>query len=106
MKKPETKKNVIEVKRVKQFDSGNVICDLCINGVTVYGCRVVESRNGDFIGFPQYKGSDNKYYSHAYCKLSEDEQKELENKIQKMTDKYIADIEKAIDAKSKDILTV
>ena len=38
--------------------------------------------------------------------ISEDEQKDLENKIQKMTDKYIADIEKAIDAKSKDILTV
>ena len=38
--------------------------------------------------------------------ISEDEQKDLENKIQKMTDKYIADIDKAIDAKSKDILTV
>ena len=38
--------------------------------------------------------------------ISEDEQKDLENKIQKMTDKYITDIDKAIDAKSKDILTV
>lgn len=38
--------------------------------------------------------------------ISEDELKDLENKIQKMTDKYITDIDKAIDVKSKEILTV
>lgn len=84
MKKPEITKNVIEVKRVKQFDNGNVICDLVINGVSVYGCRVVEGRTGDFIGFPQYKGSDNKYYSHAYFKFSEEEQKNVIKTIEGM----------------------
>lgn len=84
MKKPETAKNVIEVKRVKQFDNGNVICDLVINGVSVYGCRVVEGRKGDFIGFPQYKGSDNNYYSHAYFKFSEEEQKNVIKTIEGM----------------------
>ncbi len=38
--------------------------------------------------------------------ISEDEQKELETKVQKMTDKYIADIDKAVEEKSKEILTV
>lgn len=38
--------------------------------------------------------------------LSEDDQKELEAKTQKMTDKYIADLEKTIEDKSKEILTV
>ena len=38
--------------------------------------------------------------------ISEDDQKELETKVQKMTDKYIADIDKAVEAKSKEILTV
>lgn len=38
--------------------------------------------------------------------ISEDEIKELEDKAQKMTDKYIADIDKAVEAKSKEILTV
>ena len=38
--------------------------------------------------------------------ISEDEQKDLETKIQKMTDKYIADIDKAVEEKSKEILTV
>lgn len=38
--------------------------------------------------------------------LSDDELKDNENKIQKMTDKYINQIDKAIEEKSKEILTV
>ena len=38
--------------------------------------------------------------------ISEDEIKELEGKIQKMTDKFIADIEKAVEEKTKEIMTV
>ena len=84
MKKPETKKNVIEVKRVKEFDNGGVICDLVINGVTIYGCRIVEGKKGDFVGFPQYKGGDGNYYSHAYCKLTDKEQEEIIKKCENM----------------------
>lgn len=38
--------------------------------------------------------------------LTEDDQKLLETKIQKLTDKYIAEIDKAIDEKTKEIMTV
>ncbi|MCD7736410.1 MAG: ribosome recycling factor, partial [Lachnospiraceae bacterium] len=38
--------------------------------------------------------------------VSEDEIKDLENEIQKLTDKYIRDIDKAVEEKSKEILTV
>ena len=38
--------------------------------------------------------------------LTEDDQKDLENKLQKMTDKFVADIDKAEDAKTKDIMKV
>jgi ribosome recycling factor len=38
--------------------------------------------------------------------ISEDEIKELENEVQKLTDKYIAKIDEAIEAKSKEIMTV
>ena len=38
--------------------------------------------------------------------ISEDDLKGLEEKIQKLTDKYVAEIDKACDEKSKDILTV
>ena len=48
----------------------------------------------------------------AYKKLkkeedvSEDEIKELEDKVQKLTDKYIKDVDAAVDKKSKEIMTV
>ena len=38
--------------------------------------------------------------------ISEEDMKDLETKTQKMTDKYIADIDKAVDEKSKEIMTV
>ena len=38
--------------------------------------------------------------------VSEDEIKELEDKVQKLTDKFTKEIEKAVEAKSKEILTV
>ena len=38
--------------------------------------------------------------------VSEDEVKDLEDQVQKLTDKYIKDIEAAVDKKSKEILTV
>ena len=38
--------------------------------------------------------------------ISEDEQKQIEEEIQKVTDKYIADIDKCTEAKTAEILTV
>ena len=38
--------------------------------------------------------------------VSEDEVEELQEKIQKLTDKYVKNIDAAVDAKSKEILTV
>ena len=38
--------------------------------------------------------------------ISEDEIKDLETQVQKMTDKYIAEIDKAVEAKTKEIMTV
>lgn len=38
--------------------------------------------------------------------ISEDEIKNIEDDIQKLTDSYVAKIDKAIEAKSKEILTV
>ena len=38
--------------------------------------------------------------------LTEDDQKDLESQAQKMTDKYISDIDKAVEEKTKEIMTV
>lgn len=42
----------------------------------------------------------------AKTELSEDEIKQLEEKLQKLTDKSIKDIEKLVESKSKEIMTV
>ena len=46
--------------------------------------------------FKKLKGTD----------VSEDEIKDLENELQKLTDKYIANVDKIVEAKSKEVLTV
>ena len=38
--------------------------------------------------------------------ISEDEVKDLEDSIQKLTDKYVGNVDKAVEAKTKEILTV
>ena len=38
--------------------------------------------------------------------ISEDEQKQLEDKIQKLTDKFVTEIDKAISNKSDEVMTV
>lgn len=38
--------------------------------------------------------------------ISEDEQKQLEDKVQKLTDKFVAEVDKAINSKSDEVMTV
>lgn len=46
--------------------------------------------------FKKLKGSD----------VSEDEIKDLEDQLQKMTDKYIKEVDETVDAKTKEVMTV
>ncbi len=38
--------------------------------------------------------------------VSEDEIKDMEDELQKITDKYVKEVEKAVDVKSKEVMTV
>lgn len=73
----------LEVKRAKEYKD-TVFFDVDINGVMIYGCRFVEGKNGDFVSFPSYKGSDGKYYSHAYIKLDEASVKLIDEQIDQL----------------------
>lgn len=85
MKKKETESTLqIEVTRAKQFKDGGTVFDVVINGVSIYGCRVVEGKNGDFVSFPAYKGSDDRYYSHAYIKLSDVDTESIVKQVEEM----------------------
>lgn len=91
MKKPEGNKKqnpnrppiTFEVKRSKIWSNGGVTADVEINGVTIYGCRVVEGANEDFLSFPSRKGNDGKYYSYAYIHLDAAEMKAIIAEIER-----------------------
>ena len=52
------------------------------------------------------RDANDAYKKLAKQDVSEDEIKELEDKIQKSTDKYIKEVDAAVDVKSKEIMTV
>ena len=81
--------------------------------------ELTEERRKDLVKDVKKKGEDAKVAirnirrdgNDAFKKLkgseiSEDEIKDLEDELQKLTDKYIANIDKAVDVKSKEVLTV
>ena len=86
-KAPEFEKLVsFEVISAKEGTTGNgndwQICTVKINGVTIFGCRAVtykdkEGKSKDFLAFPERKGSDGKYYKHAYIPLSQEDQQKI-----------------------------
>ena len=60
----------VSVERVRDTSKG-VFFTLVLNGIYIHNCKVVEGKNGDFISFPQYKGSNGKWYSYVWVSLSE-----------------------------------
>lgn len=78
MKKKEANEVTVNAKVTRANQVGEtVFFDMEVNGVTIYGCKVVEGSKGDFISFPSHKGKDGKYYNHAWVKLTEEQSKEI-----------------------------
>ena len=73
----------VEVTRVREVKGGTVFFTLTLNGVTIYDCRVVEGKNGDFIAFPSEKGSDGKYYSKVWASLSDEDSAAIIAEVEK-----------------------
>ena len=81
--------------------------------------ELTEERRKDLVKDVKKKGEDAKvavrnirreandsFKKLAKTEVSEDEIKDLEDVVQKLTDKFIKDIDKAIEEKSKEIMTV
>ena len=81
--------------------------------------ELTEERRKDLVKEVKKKGEDGKvairnirrdgndsFKKLAKTEVSEDEIKQLEDQLQKLTDKYIKDIDALIESKSKDIMTV
>lgn len=72
----------VEVTRAKEI-KGSYAFDMRVNGVMIYGCWLKETKDGNnFVSFPSYKGTDGKYYSHAYFKVTDELQDEIEKGIE------------------------
>jgi DNA-binding cell septation regulator SpoVG len=86
MKKKEVNEAVnvnAKVTRANQVND-TVFFDLELNGVSIYGLKVVEGSKGDFISWPSHKGKDGKYYNYAWCKLSDEQQNEIIHQVEEM----------------------
>ena len=79
----ELKIDSFSVNRVHQFENGGVVFDMALNGISIYGCRVIETKDGDFIGLPQRKGKDGKWYSIVWAKFSETDTKDILAEVEK-----------------------
>lgn len=60
----------VSVERVRDTSRG-IFFTLVLNGIYIHSCKVVEGKNGDFISFPHYKGSNGKWYSYVWVQLAE-----------------------------------
>lgn len=85
MKKKEASNVTIDAKvtRANQVNDA-VFFDMEVNGVTIYRCKVIEGKNGDFISFPSHKGKDGKYYNHAWVKLSDEDTAAIVKQVEEM----------------------
>lgn len=72
---------IFKVEHVRDWGrNGGITFSLRIEGpitAEIYGCRIKNSRNGEFVAFPQRKGRDGQYYKHAWLQLSDDQTDEI-----------------------------
>lgn len=73
--------------RVVTFnDRDNVFFTLNLNGVFINNCKVVEGKNGDFVAYPQYKGSNGQWYNTVFAPLAEEDSKKIIEAVQEAID--------------------
>ena len=75
----------IEVTRAHEFKSGDISFDMKVNGVQIYNCTYMnesEKIKSPFVSFPSRKGSDGKYYSFVWFKITDDMLSEIEKGIE------------------------
>ena len=69
---------------VRPYEDGTLLgfATIIIYGfIKIYNCRILSGTNGVFISLPQYKGTNNKYYSHVYIDPADDDGKFIIDEI-------------------------
>ena len=79
----------VEVTRAHEFKSGDISFDMVVNGVNIYNCTYMnesEKIKHAFVSFPSRKGSDGKYYSYAWFRITDELLDEIEKGIEEYYD--------------------
>lgn len=60
--------------------------DMVLNGVQIYGCRLIEGENGWFVSFPSKKPTkkNGKWYNHCWAKLDDDTVTEICSEVMEL----------------------
>lgn len=71
------------VDSVRETEYGVYFNLVLFDSVIIFGCRIVEGKNGAFISMPSRKSGD-RYYSHVGIKLSEKMTQEILNAVEEI----------------------
>lgn len=78
----------VEVTRAKEIKEGKIAFDMKVNGISVYNCWYVKGeKNGkeyEIINLPQYKGSNDKYYSYVWFPISRELKEDIISQLEKL----------------------
>ena len=78
---------LVENSRVVSGAKGDIVFfTLILNGVKIYNCRVATGKDGDFISFPQYKGTNGQYYNNVYASISKNDSDDILAVVQAQID--------------------
>lgn len=74
--------------RANPVRGGVVFFDAEINGLTVYGMKVVPLKDGsgDFIAWPSYKGQDGNFHNNVFAWLRPETQESILKAVQEKID--------------------
>ena len=76
-----TEKKVVsgayKILRAREFEDGGISFDMEFSGISFYRLGIREGKNGSFITYPSYKGTDGNYYHYFYLPLSDDTQDKI-----------------------------
>lgn len=69
------------VDSVRDTEYGVFFNLVLFDAVIIFGCRVVEGKNGDFVAMPSRKAGE-RYYNYVGIKLSEELTQEILNAVE------------------------
>lgn len=76
-------KESVKVVRLRRLENGSKLkafADVAIGDFIIKGFRIVEGKNGLFLGMPQEKAKDGKWYS-SFSSTSKEAQQDLINTV-------------------------